>query len=71
VGSSPATPAKVMRMEIRWKSDKEKYEAYKRARQALVKLKKKTMPPERLTRRQIERMMIENQTIGCDTPWKR
>lgn len=61
----------MIHMEIRWKSDKEKYEAFKRARKEQVKLKKKTMPPERLTRRQIERMMIENQTIGCDTPWTR
>ena len=48
---------------IRWKSDKEKYEKYLEYRKRKVAALKKNAKLEKLTRKEIERMMRENQTL--------
>lgn len=50
-------------MEIRWKSDRQKYIEYIKRRKAIVAELKKRAKPERLTFADIEKIMRENQTL--------
>ncbi len=48
---------------IRWKSDKEKYEKYLEYKKRRVAAIKKKAKKEKLTLRELDRMMRENQTL--------
>jgi hypothetical protein len=50
-------------VEIQWKSDKAKYHDCIKRRQQEVKQQKKKAKPEKLSRRAIEKMMEDNQTL--------
>jgi hypothetical protein len=50
-------------VEVKWKSDKQKHEDYIKKRQKEVKQQKKREKPEKLSRRAIEKIMRENQTL--------
>ncbi len=50
-------------MEIRWKSDRQKYIEYIKRRKGIVAKLKKRAKPERLTFDEIDKMMKENQTL--------
>lgn len=53
-------------MEIRWKSDKDRYAEYIKRRKAIVAELKKRAKPEKLSRAEIERWMKNNQTLQGD-----
>lgn len=50
-------------MEIRWKSDKDRYAEYIKRRKETVAELKKRAKPEKLTFADIEKMMKENMTL--------
>ncbi len=50
-------------MEIRWKSDKDRYADYIKRRKAIVAELKKRAKPEKISRTELERWMRENMTL--------
>ena len=50
-------------MEVKWKSDREKYQQYIKRRKEIVAELKKRAKPEKLTFAEIDKMIRTNQTL--------